>query len=116
MERAVSPLGTISLANSPHIDRCDRQFKSQEESIIKDEYELGGGPQFENRKIHCEKMRQFKGLGLPTTCGYHICGQKENTSYDLVAKFGVYGSIIGLELKSCDFPRNLIDWYTCTYF
>lgn len=89
--RKVGTKGTIGFANSPHIDGCDKLTKQQEESIINDKNELGAGNHYDTMKKYCKKMIDYRGMGLPTTCGYHLCGVEENDGVEVVARFGVQG-------------------------
>ena len=41
-------------------------------------------------------MKRYIGIGLPTTCGYHVCGKEYYPNFDLVAKFGVTGFTMDL--------------------
>ena len=79
---------SLGFANAPHIDRCDKFNSMQVNEIITHDDELGPD-EFRTIRMYCEKIWKYQGMGLPTTCGYHHCG--EHPGYNLVAKFGVYG-------------------------
>ena len=47
-------------------------------------------------KIYCERIIKYKGLGLPITCVYHVCGLDKCGGFALVAKFGIHGFTMDL--------------------
>ena len=87
--------GSIGFANSPHCDSCDQLTKVQQESICTGSNELGHS-KYSRMKIYCERMINYKGIGLPTTCGYHVCGLDKCRGFNLVAKFGIHGFTMDL--------------------
>ena len=94
-ESRVGEQGSIGFSNSPHRDSCDKLLHSQQELILNADDELGPA-KFENVKLYFERMKRYIGIGLPTTCGYHVCGKEYYPNFDLVAKFGVSGFTMDL--------------------
>ena len=95
IESKVGEEGSIGFANSPHCDSCDKITKVQQESICTDSTELGHS-KYSRMKVYCDRMKNYKGLGLPTTCGYHVRGLDKCGGFALVAKFGIHGFTMDL--------------------